>query len=405
MTSILEPFASKRRPNESGTCSVYASVNASRTVENNEGEVFKIQGDTATTAFSIVAPSVTVGNPTGDKNVVNKEYCDSTFVTEARCDGKYLSKSNVIDTTLRPGDPVYNVYNTNVIDYKFYSKEVIDEKLGGKVNNDYLEENYYKKTEVDTKLTESQFNPDNYYTKTSLDTHLHANYYDKDETDAKLVTKATTVQLQEVYQNTYDKGQVYNKTEVDEKITTLNNNFDNYYNKTETDEKLNTLSNSISSVSSPLKLYRIRRLLGIDLYKAVLKKETITQIGTITANYGELPADCKSVVYVIDFILIYLHIYGTGAENSYVQTAAGITSLFFTRSKRDKPLRFAICSVVPGNGTGNCLSFCAEATDYSTSFSQTKDYSLSYYSSNNTVDNLGWKAQMEVERLVFYTPQ
>ena len=49
MTSILEPFASKKQPNETGTCSVYANVNVIKNIENNENKIFEIEGDTATT--------------------------------------------------------------------------------------------------------------------------------------------------------------------------------------------------------------------------------------------------------------------------------------------------------------------------------------------------------------------
>lgn len=90
MTSILEPFASKKRPNETGTCSVYASVNKIvKNVENNEGSVFTIEGNTAETTYNLKAPAVetnqfkiTASNAEIDKNnsnAVNKNYCDSRY--------------------------------------------------------------------------------------------------------------------------------------------------------------------------------------------------------------------------------------------------------------------------------------------------------------------------------------
>lgn len=93
MTSILEPFASKKRPNETGTCSVYASVNVTKNIENNEESVFTIEDDTATTTFSLVAPSISVGNPIEDKNAVNKEYCDKNYIRNGVSE---LSVNNLI---------------------------------------------------------------------------------------------------------------------------------------------------------------------------------------------------------------------------------------------------------------------------------------------------------------------
>lgn len=90
MTSILEPFASKRRPNETGTCSVYASVNVTKNVENNEGDVFTIKDDTAETTYNLKAPvveaeqfKITASNAEIDKdenNAVNKRYLKEKFI-------------------------------------------------------------------------------------------------------------------------------------------------------------------------------------------------------------------------------------------------------------------------------------------------------------------------------------
>ena len=90
MTSILEPFLSKRSPNETGTCSVYANVNVVKNVENNEDDVFTIKDDTAETTYNIKAPTIkanqikiTSSNTEIDndnKNGVNKSYCDSNYI-------------------------------------------------------------------------------------------------------------------------------------------------------------------------------------------------------------------------------------------------------------------------------------------------------------------------------------
>ena len=93
MTSILEPFASKRRPNETGTCSIYASVNVTKNVENNEGDIFTIKDDTAETTYNLKAPAVetnqfkiVASNTEIDKdnsNAVNKSYCDNNYIKNA----------------------------------------------------------------------------------------------------------------------------------------------------------------------------------------------------------------------------------------------------------------------------------------------------------------------------------
>lgn len=92
MTSILEPFLSKRSPNETGTCSVYANVNVVKNVENNEDDVFTIKDDTAETTYNIKAPTVkasqvkiTSSNTEIDndgKNGVNKSYCDNNYIRD-----------------------------------------------------------------------------------------------------------------------------------------------------------------------------------------------------------------------------------------------------------------------------------------------------------------------------------
>lgn len=74
MTSILEPFLSKRSPNETGTVSVYASVN--RPAENNADSFFQADGGTITTSYNINAPEMTVSQITSDDSVVNKSYVD-----------------------------------------------------------------------------------------------------------------------------------------------------------------------------------------------------------------------------------------------------------------------------------------------------------------------------------------
>ena len=240
--------------------------------DNNSTELFSVTSDNTAiqtkdnvplqaSQFIITGTNAEIDED--ENNAVNKRYLvdkitplDSKFMTQAQCDERYLGKANVIDTTLRPGDFNYNVYNTNVIDYKYYSKDTMDEKLGGKVNNDYLSQNYYDKGTIDSKLSENVFDANNYYDKDTLDNYLSlkadknfvlANYYNRTDIDGKLALTATTAQLQALYQDTYSKGQVYNKTEIDDKITTINNNFGNYYTKTEVDTNMSTVNNNFSN--------------------------------------------------------------------------------------------------------------------------------------------------------------
>ena len=111
MTSILEPFASKRRPNETGTCSIYASVNVTKNVENNEGDIFTIKDDTVETTYNLKAPAVetnqfkiVASNTEIDKdnsNAVNKSYCDNNYIKNAnplRLDTVSASKITIRNT-------------------------------------------------------------------------------------------------------------------------------------------------------------------------------------------------------------------------------------------------------------------------------------------------------------------
>ena len=203
-----------------------------------------------------------------ENNAVNKRYLvdkitplDSKFMTQAQCDERYYDKDTVDEKLATKVNNDYlsqNYYDKGTIDSKlsenafdasnYYTKDEVDTNIST-VNNNFS--NYYTKTEVDNKLSENQFDANNYYDKDTLDNYLSlkadknfvlANYYNRTDMDAKLATKATTTQLQEVYQNTYNKGQVYNKTEIDDKITTINNNFGNYYTKTEIDAKFSSFN-------------------------------------------------------------------------------------------------------------------------------------------------------------------
>ena len=74
---------------------------------------------------------------------------------------------------------------------KVYSKEEINNKLDLKANS----EDVYKKTEIDNKFTENQFDSDNYYTKTEVDSNISTvngnfdNYYNKDYITENYYTK------------------------------------------------------------------------------------------------------------------------------------------------------------------------------------------------------------------------
>ena len=109
MTSILEPFLSKRSPNETGTCSVYANVNVVKNVENNEGDVFTIKDDTAETTYNIKAPTVEANQvkitssnteiDNDDKNAVNKSYCDNNYIKKT--DPLRLDQISALSISLR----------------------------------------------------------------------------------------------------------------------------------------------------------------------------------------------------------------------------------------------------------------------------------------------------------------
>ena len=194
-----------------------------------------------------------------ENNAVNKRYLvdkitplDSKFMTQAQCDERYYDKDTVDEKLATKVNNDYlsqNYYDKGTIDITFadyYTKDEVDTNIST-VNNNFS--NYYTKTEVDTKLSENQFDANNYYDKDTLDNYLSlkadknfvlANYYNRTDMDAKLATKATTTQLQEVYQNTYNKGQVYNKTEID---TTLGN----YYTKTEIDTNMTTVNGNFEN--------------------------------------------------------------------------------------------------------------------------------------------------------------
>ena len=47
----------------------------------------------------------------------------------------------------------------------------------------------------------------------------------------------------------YKKEEVYNKSEVDTNINTVNSNFDNYYTKTEVDTKISSSGSTISPIT------------------------------------------------------------------------------------------------------------------------------------------------------------
>ena len=112
MTSILEPFLSKRSPNETGTVSVYASVN--RPAENNADSFFQADGGTIATSYNISAPGMSVSQITSDSSVVNKGYVDSNISTVLESvDGEYQRKdSNSLNIKNR-----LSTFNLSIVPY------------------------------------------------------------------------------------------------------------------------------------------------------------------------------------------------------------------------------------------------------------------------------------------------
>ena len=103
-------------------------------------------------------------------------------------------------------------------------------------------------TKVNTKLT-------NYYNKTEMDNNL-GNYYKKAET--------------------------YNRTEIDSKVSTTNNNFTNYYNKTQIDGKVSDINTTISGnkTATDKSIKAVSDNLTNNYYK---KSDTYNKTGVNTA--------------------------------------------------------------------------------------------------------------------------
>ena len=151
-----------------------------------------------------------------------------------------------------------------------YSKSETDSKIAASGTFDASQ--YYNKSDIDSKITSiPTFNSNLYYPKTDINALLHdyakkselpdfTRYYDKSQIDYAFVKKTEISSLQsQVSANAaklvdvYQKHQVYNKSEVDEKIgaiTPFDANM--YYIKKEVDIKTNFAHQNAIDVSSEL---------------------------------------------------------------------------------------------------------------------------------------------------------
>jgi len=184
-------------------------------------------------------------------NVDNK-FVDYTKTTDLTTLLANKADKSTTYTKTQVDDLINGIVIPDVDDY--YTKSEVDTKLGTKANVG----DSYTKAESDSKLN-TKANTSDVYTKTATDTLLSAK-----ANSADVYTKAQTYTQAEVntllngkanVSNVYTKSEVYSKTEVDTKlldidtdITNLENKFGDYYTKTQSDAKY-VVKNTYTSVT------------------------------------------------------------------------------------------------------------------------------------------------------------
>lgn len=177
---------------------------------------------------------------------------------------KYYNKTEVDNKITTATGDINTTINTKLADYykktETYSKTQVDAKINAIPTFD--SDDYYKKSEVDTKLG-TKANSTDVYTKTSIDGLLatkanQSTTYTKTEVDAKITAVNTsitnvdnkfadytkTTDLTTLLAGKADKSTTYTKTQVDDLIAGIDvPDVDDYYTKSEVDTKLGTKAN------------------------------------------------------------------------------------------------------------------------------------------------------------------
>lgn len=201
----------------------------------------------------------------------------SSYYTKAEVDAK-VAAGGTFDAS--------QYYNKTQVDSKIPDVSLLAKKsevynkteVDTKVNELAKKSETYNKSEIDSKITAiPTFNSNLYYpktdvyNKTDINVLLHdyakkselpdfTRYYDKSQIDYAFVKKTEISSLQnQVSANAaklvdvYQKHQVYNKYEIDEKIADIPTfNASQYYNKLEVDSKANFANQNAIAVSSEL---------------------------------------------------------------------------------------------------------------------------------------------------------
>ncbi len=186
--------------------------------------------------------------------------------------------------------------------------------------------------------------------------------------------------------------------------TALQNDFDSRY----------VLQTAITDPNSMQMLaYAEQTILGTTS-TAKLSKESVVLLDNFTIElYPSTSEDPKTILGVFEFFRVKLEVRGTG--DSFVQTvcgkgdgAQGIVSLFLRpqgvqdQPVVDIPLRIAVSALNPGKNTSAYVILNGSGSRFDTQYIDGETFSLYYYSSNYTTDNLTWKPTLYYRRVILY---
>lgn len=271
------------------------------------------------TALNLKADKSTTYTKT-DVDAKLTEYAKiSNVYTKTQTDSLLSSKANTAD-----------VYNKTQV----YTKTEVDGLLTGKVNTGDI----YNKIEIDDKVGDLQDqindlgNLDNYYTKTEVDTKLStkadsSSVYTKTQTDTLLSSKANTADV-------YTKTQTYTQTEVNNLLADKANQ-STTYTKTEVDTKLNqkaditnvyTKSQTYTQAEVDAKIVNLEgdiNTVDAKFSNYYTKTESDTKYATkntyTTVSVSSTSQACNFSTYD------YFHLNLSGSNNSLTITASNLS--------------------------------------------------------------------------------
>ena len=360
--------------------------------DNNSSELFTInETDTAIQTKNNIPLEASQFVITGtneeidadENNAVNKRYL-STKINSL--EDKYFLKSNIINKDQDPSnETVYSSLSTHtLLEEKaniddVYNKDEIDNKL-----LDYpMKNTVYDKAYINT----------NYYNTTVVDSNFMSFAKNLISATAKPTNDTTynSLATQELLAEKANTSDVYNKTEIDNKISTINSNIDlkadktDVYNKTEVDG----LFNGYIKLLAP----KQNNTVGFTENAPIIGNSVaLLSDGIRTLSYREEYANCDKILYNIFGSITIKSSDGTAIDGCVKK----IKSFHVADDKGDiYPLTFNITSISTSQAS---INYSGLVTQFPLKDTTADVFSLYYFSEEGLSSTVSWLIGFTIDR-------